>query len=251
MKTSTVRSLAVGALALAMCFSAIKPQPAHASGSRYPSMGPIDRYLMANRNAEIALARSAAPDSVSRNATVLVLGKSGFETAVKGSNGFVCMVGRGWTDAIDFSEEWNPKLSGPVCLNPAAARSLLPVMLKKIRMQLAGDTPAAIAAGLRAAYQSNQLPSLESGAMSYMMSKSAYLTDGDGHNTSHVMLYLGLSDGSTFGADLPKVPISSSSYWFPDDAKNPLERGLPTIRVFVVGVKRWSDGSVQAAKPIK
>jgi hypothetical protein len=181
----------------------------------------------------------------------LVLTRSGFETAVKGSNGFVCMVGRGWTDAIDFSEEWNPKLSGPVCLNPPAARSLMPVILKKMRMQLAGSAPAAIAASLRTAYQAGELPSLEPGAMSYMMSKSAYLTDGDGHNTSHVMFYLGVSDGSTLGADQPKSPIASSSYWFPDDANNPLERGLPKIRVFVVGVKRWSDGSVQVVQPIK
>jgi hypothetical protein len=116
---------------------------------------------------------------------------------------------------------------------------------------LAGDTPAEIAASLRAAYQNKELPSLEPGAMSYMMSKSAYLTDSDDHNTSHVMFYIGVSDGSTLGADLPKSPIESSSYWFPDDANNPLEHGLPTIRVFVVGVKRWSDGSVQAAKPIQ
>jgi len=140
--------------------------------------------------------------------------------------------------------------SGPICLNPQAARSLLPVVFKKTHLLLAGYTPAAIAANLRAAYQDKQLPSLEPGAMSYMMSKSAYLTDSEGHNTSHVMFYIGVSDGSTLGADMPKSPIASSSYWFPDDAKNPLERGLPTIRVFVVGVKRWSDGSVQAAKPI-
>jgi len=213
-------------------------------------MGPLGRYLISDRDAEIALARSAAPDSISRNATVLVLGESGYERAVNGSNGFVCLVERGWTDAIDFSEEWNPKLSGPICLNPQAARSLLPVVFKKTHLLLAGYTPAAIAANLRAAYQDKQLPSLEPGAMSYMMSKSAYLTDSEGHNTSHVMFYIDVSDGSTLGADMPKSPIASSSYWFPDDAKNPLERGLPTIRVFVVGVKRWSDGSVQAAKPI-
>jgi hypothetical protein len=214
-------------------------------------MASIERYLMSDRDAEIKLARSAAPDSISRNATVLVLGKSGYETAVNGSNGFVCMVERAWTEAIDYSEVWNPKISGPICLNKPAARSLLPAVFKKTRMLLAGYTPAAIAASLRAAYQIKELPLIETGAMSYMMSKSAYLTDSDGHNTSHLMFYLGLSDGSTLGADLPKSPIISSSYWFPEDANNPLERGLPMIRVFVVGVKRWSDGSVQAAKPIK
>ena len=44
-----------------------------------------------DRTAEIALARSAAPESISRDGEVLVLGRHGFETAVKGKNGFVCM----------------------------------------------------------------------------------------------------------------------------------------------------------------
>jgi len=39
----------------------------------YPKMAPIDQYLMADQGAEIALARSAAPDSISRDAEVQVL----------------------------------------------------------------------------------------------------------------------------------------------------------------------------------
>jgi hypothetical protein len=57
----------------------------------YPKMAPVDQYLMSDKNAEIALARSAAPDSIARDADVLVLGRHGFETAVKGENGFVCI----------------------------------------------------------------------------------------------------------------------------------------------------------------
>ena len=64
--------------------------PQHA----YPSMAPLEQYLMADRNAEIALARSAAPPSISRDAEVMVLGSHGYETAVKGKNGFVCIVER-------------------------------------------------------------------------------------------------------------------------------------------------------------
>ncbi len=76
----------------------------------YPKMAPIDQYLMADREAEIALARSAAPDSISRDATILVLGRQGYETAVQGKNGFVCMVGRAWGAAFDWAEFWNPKV---------------------------------------------------------------------------------------------------------------------------------------------
>ena len=67
----------------------------------YPSMASLDQYLM-DRNAEIALARSAAPEAISRDADVLVLGKHGYETAVKGKNGFVCLVERGWIPKFEY-----------------------------------------------------------------------------------------------------------------------------------------------------
>jgi hypothetical protein len=74
----------------------------------YPSMAPVEQYLM-DRNQEIALARSAAPEAISRDATVLVLGRHGYETAVEGKNGWVCWVGRGWGSIFDWPEFWNPK----------------------------------------------------------------------------------------------------------------------------------------------
>jgi len=81
---------------------------AAAQSDPYPKMAPVDQYLM-DRTAEIALARSAAPESISRDATVLVLGRQGYETAVEGKNGFVCMVGRAWTAAFDWPEFWEPE----------------------------------------------------------------------------------------------------------------------------------------------
>ena len=57
------------------------------AGAPYPKMAPVDQYLIADRNAEIALARSAAPSSISNDADVMVLGDRGYETAVKGKNG--------------------------------------------------------------------------------------------------------------------------------------------------------------------
>src|SRR5580700_8970099 len=105
----------------------------------YPNMAPIEQYLMADRSAEIALARSAAPESVSRDAELQVLGRDGFETAVKGKNGFVCIVGRGWTSAPD-SEFWNPKVRVPMCVNAAAARSYLLRLTKITELALAGHT---------------------------------------------------------------------------------------------------------------
>ena len=97
----------------------------------YPSMAPVEQYLMEDRNSEIALARSAAPESISCDAEIMVLGRHGYETAIQGKNGFVCMVERSWTAPIDDPDFWNPKGRAPMCLNAAAARSYLPRTIRK------------------------------------------------------------------------------------------------------------------------
>jgi hypothetical protein len=105
---------AMFAMVGALSFQRLLAQGATAS---YPHLAPVEQYLM-DRNAEIALARSAAPSAISGNATVLVLGRKGYETAVQGENGFVCLVERAWVGAFDWPERWNPKIRGAACLNP-------------------------------------------------------------------------------------------------------------------------------------
>src|SRR5262249_56215267 len=104
----------------------------------YPAMAPIEQYRMASAQEEIALARSAAPASISADAEVLVLGKRGYEVGVKGKNGFVCLVQRSWTAGFADPEFWNPKLRAPDCLNPPAARSVLPQYLQRTESALEG-----------------------------------------------------------------------------------------------------------------
>jgi hypothetical protein len=116
----------------------------------YPSMAPLDQYLM-ERNAEIALARSAAPESISRNAEVMVLGRHGYEIAVKGKNGFVCIVQRSWTAGIDDPDFWNPKLRAAICFNTPAARTYLPITIKKTELVLAGRSKAQMFEGMKIA----------------------------------------------------------------------------------------------------
>jgi hypothetical protein len=206
---------------------------AQAPKKAFPSMAPLDQYLITDRNAEIALARSAAPDAISGDAQILVLGRHGYETAVEGKNGFVCVVERGWMSPSDAPEFWNPKIRGPICFNPPAARSVLPATFKRTELVLAGLTKAEIIEGNKAAFEKSELPPLEPGAMSYMMSKSAYLTDNDDHNLAHLMFYTAPLDGKTWGADLPKSPVML----------NPQFKGAEPIDVFVVPVGRWSDGT--------
>src|SRR5262250_1722086 len=206
---------------------------AQAPKTAYPNMAPLDQYLMPDRNAEIALARSAAPDAISTDAKILILGRHGYETAVEGKNGFDCVVERGWMSPSDAPEFCNQKLRGTICFKPPTARSVLPTTYKRTEMVLAGRTKAEIVDGNKAAFAKGELPPLEPGAMSYMMSKGAYLTDDGGHNLAHLMFYTPPLDGKTWGADLPKSPVMLI----------PQFKGAQPIDVFIVPVSRWSDGS--------
>jgi hypothetical protein len=193
-------------------------------------MAPIDQYLMADRAAEIALARSAAPESVSRDAEVLVLGRHGFETAVKGKNGFVCAVGRSWTSTVD-AEFWNPKVRVPACFNAAAARSYLLRVTKETEWGLAGRTPAQMNEAIVAALAKKELPAMEPGAMCYMMGKQGYGGDAAPHWPSHLMFFYSDTDPAIWGANQPGSPIIAVA--------DPTEH----LTQFVIPVQKWSDGT--------
>jgi len=207
--------------------------PAHAQDAKtpYPSMAPLEQYLM-DRDTEAALARSAAPDSISRDAEVMVLGRHGYETVAKGKNGFVCMVERGWTAGINDPVFWNPKIRGAICFNPPAVRTYVPLTIKKTELVLAGKSKAQMFEGLKAAFDKKELPPLEPGAMCYMLSKQAYLSDSDPHWHPHLMFFMPLMDPDSWGAGLPGSPVILG-------VKDPEDR----MTVFLVPVAKWSDGS--------
>jgi hypothetical protein len=228
-------------LGISICFRV--PQ-AVAQSDKYSKMAPIDQYFM-ERNAEILLARSAAPDSISSDATIRVLRPYGYETAVQGKNGFVCMVERSWMEAFDSPEFWNSKVRGAECLNRQAARSILPIVDLRTGMVLAGKSKAETVSALKAAYD-KQLPALEEGAMAFMMSKSAYLFDAGDHNGPHVMFFTPLKDGNDWGAGVSGSPVFAGPYWFLSSKDPSQAKGLPPILVFAVAVANWSDGTVAA-----
>ena len=204
----------------------------------YPSMASIEQYLMPDRNAEIALARSAAPPAISSDAKILVLGWRGYETAVEGKNGFVCMVERSWMSPFTSAEFWNPRTRAPLCFNPAAVRSILPLTFKRTEMVLAGLSKSQMIDSIKAGFDRKELPAPEQGAMCYMMSRAGYLSDALGHHVPHLMFYFPLTDKSSWGADLPDSPVTL----------NPQFQGGPEpITEFVIPVGKWSDGTAAPA----
>jgi hypothetical protein len=156
MKPNALRTIALTGLALVLTLAMARRVPAQDLKTPYPTMAPLDQYAM-ERTAEITLARTAAPESISQDAEVLVLGQHGYETAVKGKNGFVCMVWRSWAAGIDDPDFWNPKLRSPVCFNPPAARSQIPVALKKTEVILASRSKAQMAEAVKAAFDRKEL----------------------------------------------------------------------------------------------
>jgi hypothetical protein len=128
MKTARniTKAISFAALLLTTFASPSLPAQTQQAVAPYSQMAPLDQYLMTDRSAEIAMARSAAPPSISTDAEVMVLGRHGYETVVKGKNGFVCLVERSWMSPFDFAQFWNPKMRGPICFSPAAvSRSCL------------------------------------------------------------------------------------------------------------------------------
>jgi hypothetical protein len=231
MKWTTLTMLVLRDLAMVVVLGTTWQAQAQGAKSPYPSMAPLEHYLM-ERNAEIALARSAAPESISRDAEVMVLGRHGYETAVNGKNGFVCMVERSWTAGIDDPDFWNPKLRGPICFNPPGARSYLPLTIKKTEWILAGRSKAEMFADLQAAFDKKEMPPLESNAMCFMMSKQAYLSDRDRSWHPHLMIFTPITDPAVWGAGLAGTPVIG--------VKDTEDR----LNVFLIPVGRWSDGTV-------
>ena len=242
MRRKKMHSIQLSAFMLVAALIASRPVAAQDAKEPYPKMAPIEQYLM-DRDAEIALARSAAPDAISHDASVVVLTRHGYETAVQGKNGWVCWVGRAWLAMFDHPEFWNPKVRAAECINPPAVRSVLPYAFKRTALLLAGHSKAEVIAAIKAAIDKKELPALEHETVSYMMSKDSYLTDYGDHNGPHMMFYDTAKDGAAWGANLTNSPVLGVNYWYISAEAYPQLKSFPPLSVFLVGVAKWSDGT--------
>jgi hypothetical protein len=205
---------------------------AQSKAATYPTMAPQSAYRIASRDDEIALARSAAPASISDKAEVMVMGQAGYETAIKGTNGFVCIVVRSWASDFGDAEFWNPKQRAPICYNSASARTVLPNYLVRTEWVLAGASLAEMEARNKAAWKAGTMRPPEAGAMCYMMSKQGYTSDdAAGPWRSHLMFFVPKVGPEAWGANLSGVPVMGG------------ESGSEPVSVFFIPVATWSDGT--------
>jgi len=231
MRKNQVRLIAL-AFALQIVFPGADRQAVAQDGkSAYPAMAPLDQYLISDERSEIALARSAAPGSISDGAEVMVLGREGYKIAVKGTNGFLCIVERSWGQSTDQAEFWNPKMRAPHCFNAQAARTFAPIYLMKTRLVLTGKSKADIAQAIATALNKKEVPALEPGAMAYMMSKQQYLNDLGKVWHSHAMFFFPGDMTKSWAANDPNSPVMM--------ANDPEER----VTILFVLANKWSDGT--------
>jgi hypothetical protein len=212
------------------------PAPAMAmpkASSSYPAMAPIAQYHEASDAREIALARSAAPASISDHAEIKVLGAHGYETAVKGSNGFVCMVGRSWAMSFDNPEFWNQKIRTPICLNAASVKdsSVLPLYLTRTEWVLAGVSVAEMQKRETAEWKDGRFAAPGPDDVTYMMSKDQYINDDAHPWHPHVMFYAPRTDKGQWGENLASSPVQADCH------------NVEQTCIFMVLVQNWSDGT--------
>lgn len=231
MNLEKARTIALRCFAVFVVASAAWPAPAQDAQTPYLTMAPLDQYLMPDRDAEIALARSAAPESISRDAEIMVLGRHGYETVVKGKNGFVCVVERSWMAPFDDPEFLNPDQRLPLCLNPPAARTHLPLTFKTTQLVLAGLSKTQMFDSIKAAFDKKELPLPEPGSMCYMMSKQQYFSRKYGNADPHLMFWFPKTDDMFWGAEASDSPVNVHQY------------SPQPITEFTISVSKWSDGT--------
>jgi len=231
MNRKMVRAIALAGFGLVVVLAGLWQGRAEDSKASYQRMAPLDQYLIADRNTEMALARSAAPESISRDVEVLILGQHGYETAVKGKNGFVCLVERSWMLPYDDPEFWDPKVRLPLCLNPPAARSHLPLTRNQTELALSGLSKAQMFDRTKTAFEKNELPVPEPGSMCYMMSKQQNFGPKYGNADPHLMFWFPRKGDINWGADFPGSPVDVHQY------------SPQPITEFDISVSKWSDGT--------
>lgn len=214
-------------VALALCSAA------PVAAQQAPDLG---AYLIADRGAEVALARTAAPKGISDSASVLVLTRTGYVEAAHGTNGYTCLVQHSFDGPLNDPDFWDPATRAPECFNPPASRTVLPIMKKRAEWIMTGVSNKEISSRTRAAYASHQMVSPEAGSMVFMLSPQQHLTNGSNpHWMPHVMFFFDKSvSGTTMGVDTVANTLIDGSAGDPD---------APFLLVFIP-VRRWSDGTL-------
>ncbi|MEN8145524.1 MAG: hypothetical protein ABFS14_11300 [Gemmatimonadota bacterium] len=108
---------------------------------------------------ESAIALAAAPPHLRAEATVYVLGETGFETVHEGSNGFACIVNRD-----------HPRVLKPTCFDAEGARTIVPKILFFGQQLMAGKSVPAIRSEIASGFEDGTFVRPGKAGVAYMLS---------------------------------------------------------------------------------
>ena len=159
-------------------------------------------------SAEVALALTAAPASLTVGAEVYVWHDGHFVKARTGSSGVACMVSR------------DARVDGvfPMCFDPEAARTQMPEQMMRTELCSRRLADTTIRRQMETAYATGALHYPTTPAIIYMMSSHQLLTTSDATGTHligawrpHVMIYLPHASAAQFalGAQNAAGPLSA------------------------------------------
>ena len=162
----------------------------------------------ASDSAEVVLALTAAPATLTAGADIYVWHDGHFVKARTGSTGVACMVSR------------DPRVGGifPMCFDPEAARTQMPEEMMRTELKTRGLADTAIERQVAAAFAHGTLHHPTRPADMYMMSSHQLLTVSDAKGTHlvgawrpHVMIYLPQTSVGQFalGVDGEAGPVSA------------------------------------------
>ncbi|MGH7517343.1 MAG: hypothetical protein ACREOC_07720 [Gemmatimonadales bacterium] len=169
------------------------------------------------RAEEIALARSAAPAEVSKDATVWVFTDSGYAVAEKGTNGVACYVGRSWVESIE-----------PHCFDAEGAATILPMEMRTVELRHRGMSHEEVEREIATGLSSGRFRTPRRPALSWMLSGAQQLVDDDGRPVGqwrpHLMIYYPYLTAAELG--LGPVPDLNSAVL--------VDGGTPTSNLMIV-----------------
>ena len=168
-----------------------------------------------------------------------MLGPHGYVVGAPGKNE-LChrLVERAWFSGLTDDAFWDTKLRAPDCYNAAAARSVLPVFLKRTQWALAGATRAQIRARTEAAIKAGKIRAPEQGALNYMLSKEGNLGPNANYGPwrPHIMFFMPPKPLTEWGANTNgRAPRCWSS-----------DPGIDPYSMLYIPVAAWSDGTPAA-----
>jgi len=145
------------------------------------------------RDVQIRIAKLAAPKEVTDHADIYILGRRGYELALRGDNGFSCMIEREKPDTME-----------PECYDADGSATTMKVRSYEEQQRASGVGEQAIEESMKAGYKSGEFKPPSKAGIVYMLSDYNYVLNPETgkiiHFPGHLMFYAPYATEKTVGS---------------------------------------------------